>query len=476
LGKHDSIYSTVLHEQRSIDVYLPPEAEKDPSKRYETIYVLDGEWNTSIVREVVSFLRQVEFIPPVIIVSVNNSYEHGNSRDRDFAPTATAEFDRSGGARSFLAFFKEELIPYINEHYPSNGINTIHAHSLGGAFALYALVTDPSLFGGYVIEDPALWINKYSEVELVNQKLSALSPEGKAVYIAGRSGSSFEHMGVAKIESVFKQMAPPALKWKIQQYPDETHDSLKLKSTYDALKYAYLGYADDPIDFSPGSGIVVKGKPVVLRTNTDHRDIHYTTDGSEPNASSPKMDTAILVSDPSRTRFKSISTKGIYDQNIPHNLTLGEPFAPSDRSSNQSGKGWHFAFYSVAQNEWPDFESVKPFGESTTDRTVNINHPGKEKFAGSIDQYIDVPSDSYYIFQMHTAGKARFFVSDKKVMENNGLHGPWYDSVVVPLERGIHRVRLEFLHMTTSEDIQLEVFRYKAGDLDWSDNLVAHLE
>ena len=65
----------------------------------------------------------------------------------------------------------------------------------------------------------------------------------------------------------------------------------------------------------------------------------------------------------------------------------------------------------------------------------------------------------HYIFQMHTEGKARFFVSNKKLMENNGLHGPWYDSVVVPLEKGIHRVRLEFIHVTKSEDIQFAVFR-----------------
>jgi hypothetical protein len=40
--------------------------------------VLDGDWNTQIVVNVVTFMRQVGFIPPVIEVGVPNVIgEHG---------------------------------------------------------------------------------------------------------------------------------------------------------------------------------------------------------------------------------------------------------------------------------------------------------------------------------------------------------------------------------------------------------------
>jgi predicted alpha/beta superfamily hydrolase len=55
----------------------------------------------------------------------------------------------SGGAANFLAFFKDELIPYIDRAYPTNGTNSLCGHSYGGLFVLYALLSEPQLFGSY---------------------------------------------------------------------------------------------------------------------------------------------------------------------------------------------------------------------------------------------------------------------------------------------------------------------------------------
>ena len=87
----DSLHSNVLHQQRAIEVYLPEESKDDRTARFETLYVLDGDWNARIVTDVVSFLRQVGFMPPVIVVSVPNFIdgEGTNSRDHDLTPTSS---------------------------------------------------------------------------------------------------------------------------------------------------------------------------------------------------------------------------------------------------------------------------------------------------------------------------------------------------------------------------------------------------
>ena len=117
-AKQESIYSNVLKQKRPVEVYLPKEFEEDAAQRYETLYVLDGDWNAQIVVNVVSFMRQVGFIPAAIVVSVPNVLdEHGvNSRDHDLTPTVLADLQRSGGAADFLAFLKTELVPYIDQH------------------------------------------------------------------------------------------------------------------------------------------------------------------------------------------------------------------------------------------------------------------------------------------------------------------------------------------------------------------------
>ncbi|HET7924001.1 MAG TPA: hypothetical protein VFL30_03835, partial [Rhodanobacteraceae bacterium] len=70
--RSDGLYSNVLQQQRAIEIYLPEESADDRSARYETLYVLDGDWNAKIVVDTVDFMRRVGFLPPIIVVSVPN--------------------------------------------------------------------------------------------------------------------------------------------------------------------------------------------------------------------------------------------------------------------------------------------------------------------------------------------------------------------------------------------------------------------
>ncbi len=101
----------VLRERASgksaIEVHLAAGIEKDAKQRYETIYVLDGDWNTHIVVDVASFMRQVGALPPLIVVSVPNFFDEKGVNSRDHDPDADGRrvtSRRSGGAAAFLFF------------------------------------------------------------------------------------------------------------------------------------------------------------------------------------------------------------------------------------------------------------------------------------------------------------------------------------------------------------------------------------
>ena len=79
---HDALTSATLSQARVIDVYLPKDADKNPSQKYETIYVLDGDWNTDLVVQTVDFHEGRGLMPPVIVVGVPNHFDDGvNSRE-----------------------------------------------------------------------------------------------------------------------------------------------------------------------------------------------------------------------------------------------------------------------------------------------------------------------------------------------------------------------------------------------------------
>ena len=468
-AKQESIYSNVLKQKRPVEVYLPKEFEEDAAQRYETLYVLDGDWNAQIVVNVVSFMRQVGFIPAAIVVSVPNVLdEHAiNSRDHDLTPTVVADLQRSGGAADFLAFLKTELVPYIDQHYPTNHVHLVHGHSLGGLFLMYVLMHEPALFDGYLILEPAMWWDKSVLDAVIDVKLADVPTNGKAIYIAARSGHAFEGMGMSTIETIFQRKAPPDLHWKITAYPDESHDSLKLKGTYDALKFAYQGYTADRIDLFPTGGIVIRGKPVFLIGETDRFDLHYSTDGSAPTAASPKVDGEIAISDPEKTQIKLLSNRGVFDRAIPHGLKSGTVLPPT-RTANGKTDAWHVAFYPA--EAWPGFKRSKPFKTFDTAEALDFADSGRDAFAGSVERSLDIPVEGYYVFGVQSSNKVRLSVAGRQLIDNDGALGHSKQAFIVPLQRGVYRVRLDFQRATKDSDVDMLIFQCKDGEPEWWKN------
>jgi predicted alpha/beta superfamily hydrolase len=463
--KPDAVYSNVLKQNRPVEVYLPKEFEKDAAQRYETLYVLDGDWNTKIVVDIVSFMRQVLLIPPVIVVGVPNVIdEHGNTRDHDFTPTAVvADRPHSGGAADFLSFLKTELVPYIDQHYPTNQVHLVHGHSLGGLFLMYALLHEPALFDGYLILDPAMWWDNHALDAVIDQNLPGLPTKGKAIYIAARSGPAFEGMGVSTIEPIFQHKAPPDLHWQIMQYRDESHDSLKLKGTYDALKFSYQGYMKDPIELFPTGGIVIKGKPVFLVSDADRDlDLHYSKDGSAPSAASPKIDGPLAVSEPEKTQIKLLSNRGIFDRAIPHGLKSGTVLPPSHTA--KGADTWHVSFYPA--EAWTNFKHSMAFKTFDTDKEIDFSGAGREALAVIVERSLNIAVEGYYVFAVVSSNKTRLSVAGRPLIDSGGGR-PAY---IVPLQRGVYRVRLELQRTPNTGDVGMSVFQSKDGELEWWKN------
>ncbi|MDX9947587.1 MAG: alpha/beta hydrolase-fold protein [Bacteroidales bacterium] len=237
----DSIYSGILKEERPVKVLLPDTYKPGSAEKYEVIYVTDGEWAMNPFSFVYKFAESEKFVPPAIIVAVPNRYINAaNQRDRDFLPVHVPQPAISGGAGNFLSFFKNELIPYIDKTYPTNGTNSLYGHSYGGLFVLYALLSEPQLFASYYATDPPFRFNDDYLIKMAAKKLENLPPD-KILWLAGND-LSYKSQGIDRLDSVLRDKAPASLHWKMVTYPNETHNSVRLKAMYDGIKYSYSGY------------------------------------------------------------------------------------------------------------------------------------------------------------------------------------------------------------------------------------------
>jgi predicted alpha/beta superfamily hydrolase len=163
-------HSTVLANDRALNVYLPPGYEAPPKRRYPVLYMHDGqnvfdgmtsyipnqEWRAD---ETAESLIKSGLIEPIIIVAIDNA---GGDRANEFLPTKARMGNESAGGRAdqYGEMLRKEIMPLINQRYrtrtgPHN--TGLCGSSFGGIVTLHLGLTHPETFGKLAVVSPSIW-------------------------------------------------------------------------------------------------------------------------------------------------------------------------------------------------------------------------------------------------------------------------------------------------------------------------------
>jgi predicted alpha/beta superfamily hydrolase len=254
--KRFSLKSTVLGEDRIVLVRTPVGYENN-KQSYPVLYMTDGDGHMGHTAATIEFLTQNGRIPDLIVVGVTNT-----DRTRDLTPVkstqknaaGTLQFPTSGGADNFLKFFETELIPEIEKTYRVQPYRIFAGHSLGGLFAIHAMISKPGLFNSYVAVSPSLqWENqatlKRAEEFLKNAKELNVTLFTSLGNEPGAIGDSFESFRALLAKTNIKNF-----QWQAERMDDEDHGSVVLRSHYAGLRKVYEGW-QGPRDLKSGAVI-----------------------------------------------------------------------------------------------------------------------------------------------------------------------------------------------------------------------------
>lgn len=454
-GKRDSIYSEVLKENRILQIWLPEDYKPGSKEKYDVVYLLDGNDNIKLLTQVQQFAEQEKYIPPFIIVGIYNT-----DRNRDLTPTPSKNLKTAGGAVNFLKFIKTELRPYIDKTYPTNGENILYGHSFGGLFAMYALLHEPQLFSSYLVVDPSFWWDDGYMNKLTAEKLSSLTGLDKTLYISGREGY-YPQMGINTMDSILKTKAPVGFTWKVIGYDNETHNSIKFKSMYDGLKFAYTGYKtkNETIEVHPMNGIVLKDKPFTVFCFSDFPVIRYTNDGTAPTLSSTAMQKENNLNGPAILNIKSFSPRGKYDKEVRAHFIEGETLKPVAKHNKFKPGGFSYSYYEGNWDSIPNFKKLKSAQSGITDKEFTFQKlPSKTHFACLFQGQLEIKEEGYYIFVIDADDGAKFFLGNKLLINYDGVHkSRKTQTYLVPLKQGFYPMKLEYFQKEGGMDLR---FRY----------------
>ena len=230
IGEIHTVASKSLQEDRTLNIYLPP--KYDSSKSYPVMYVLDGSMDEDFLHIVglVQFFNMSFKMPEVIVVGVSNI-----DRQRDFTfPTEIADlrkdYPTTGHSANFIRFIADELQPYINSKFKTNGTNYIIGQSLGGLLAIEVMLTQPLLFTHYLVVSPSLWWDNQSLL----QKIPGAAKNTDKLYVALAVGQG-EHPITIRDAENFRDLLKKASPETTVEYllmKDEDHATILHNSVY----------------------------------------------------------------------------------------------------------------------------------------------------------------------------------------------------------------------------------------------------
>lgn len=171
---------------------------------------------------------------PLIVVEVPSS---SRGRRADFTPPwdggpADAQADR------YFEFLRTEALPAIAEAYRVGETQVLVGNSLGGLFALYALLADPLLFEGYFAFSPSVWI---VDEEILRELEGATGRELQAptsLYLSLGDAEGNEMLsGFESVRTTLTSWAGFRLRWHAEITANADHRSNPVLSFPAALRW-----------------------------------------------------------------------------------------------------------------------------------------------------------------------------------------------------------------------------------------------
>jgi predicted alpha/beta superfamily hydrolase len=235
---------------------------KPPADGFPVLYLLDG--NAYFIAAASAMKEQSTFaaisgIQPLIVVGVGYPGQYSLNRERrsfDFLPPAngsgTGQFAAlgasPGGADAFLDFLVGELRPALAARYPIDlSRQSLAGHSLGGYFALHALLHRPAAFNSYAAISPSIWWDdarllkeaRAQSPSLTNAKpavdlLLAVSP----LEMSAHPDRSAMMLSGARAMQTILATASQGLRMQYQELPGENHISTNLAAMSAILRQA----------------------------------------------------------------------------------------------------------------------------------------------------------------------------------------------------------------------------------------------
>ncbi len=196
-----------------------------------------------------------------------------------------------------------------------------------------------------------------------------------------------------------------------------------------------------PPALKPSQGIFTGVFTAELVSSRPGGTIFYTFDGTEPDDNSLRYQGPFYILSSATikafTKWENVSSRVISYDIEKKNLIPAV-------ASSQLKPGLQAAIYDGRFTMLPDFSTLKPVQRKTVTSVSNAA-AGKNSFYGIVFKgYIQIPADGVYGFFINSDDGSKMTIDNLDAVMNDGIHGMKEEGRYYPLEKGSHRIEIEY--------------------------------
>jgi predicted alpha/beta superfamily hydrolase len=252
IGHIDHIQSKILNENREIMVHVPPNSSTTDS--FPVLILFDGD---ALFTKTIGILNHLSGdygnnkCPKMIIVGIKH-----RDRMKDLFPSVNESnpFEND----KFSDFLEKELIPYLDQKYPTAPYRLLVGHSVGGLRVANSVVYNSKTFNAFIALDPSLGhdMNKWSF--RADSALKGAKYSNKSMFVAmaqtmpvltdtaiinkDNSGDARHMRAIMRFCYGFKQYNIQGMDFNWKYYPNERHAGVTFLGLYDGLNSIFSWY------------------------------------------------------------------------------------------------------------------------------------------------------------------------------------------------------------------------------------------
>ena len=239
VGRNHIIKSSILKENRQIQVFLPKDYANS-NKKYPVIYLLDGQRFFLYGASLIQTFSELKLTPDFIVVGITNKE---SIRMRTF----------SAGAKDFGEYLQKEVISLVDAKYRTSKKRLLFGWAYGGGFGLETLMSKPNLFDGYILSSPYPVSYKMKRIKSFLESNKELNT---FLYFVSDAKEFGVKEGTEELNAYLKENKTN-LRWKFKVLSGEEHRSTVYPALYHGIQAYFENYTE--VNFSDLEDFNTKG-------------------------------------------------------------------------------------------------------------------------------------------------------------------------------------------------------------------------